>query len=383
MSGRHFHFVFTVTSVCALAVAICLTTATPSDAQVRLNGHSLDATETATPKLVKASEATPFREELRKIIDGLGAYADSRDANFIMIGRNPLSLMVTSSWEQQRKALLDPDSLSHSPIPDDAPGGPMRRILNNFDVVALDNFNCAKPKPPKDAPPPTKAEQEQADFTKRLMQSIRDTGTPLIGLDACDHKQSIFTVARTGSKQSATSIAVYGTPDKPRKLPTGRLPYENSRNVEAVTLAKNGLWLRNPRVYPNKADWVVAMQNNNADVLIVNPFFTSDQPLSKQDVHSLKYKFMGARRLLIADMNVGIAHDTAYYWQREWRVGAPGFLRQPDPQSVTGILVNYWDPDWKQILGTYFKGLMDLGFDGVMFSGLEAAEFPEAATILE
>jgi len=47
------------------------------------------------------------------------------------------------------------------------------------------------------------------------------------------------------------------------------------------------------------------------------------------------------------------------------------------------VLVNYWLPEWKKILGDYFVGLMDLGFDGVLIDGLNAADRFEYELILE
>ncbi len=117
------------------------------------------------------------------------------------------------------------------------------------------------------------------------------------------------------------------------------------------------------------------MGKNNADLVIVDAFYKADQPLTKAEVNALKHKFMGARRLVLAEIDLSVARDDRFYWKSEWRVGEPAFLREPQPGIPTGILVNYWDPAWKEILGTHFKGLMDLGFDGVMIDDMNAVTY--------
>jgi len=190
-------------------------------------------------------------------------------------------------------------------------------------------------------------------------------------------------MAERGRKAKFTSIAVIGTPDIPARIPRGRLPYENSDNVSALKNVKNGLWVRHPRTYASKNDWLVAMSKNNADLMIIDAFYKNDEPITKAEVLKLKYKFMGAKRLLLANINLGTARDDRFYWKKEWRIGNPKFLRQPSDETLSGILVNYWDPEWKAIMGEYFKGIMDLGFDGVLIQGLNAADIPEEGALLE
>lgn len=329
----------------------------------------------------KAWEVPQFREELRKLVEGLAQYAEARDPKFVIVGRNPLGLMATSNWEIQRQSLVDPKAEDRDPIPDTAPGAPFRRILRDLDAVALDDLDCPKPKPQPDAPQPTPAQIKAEAAREAQIKAIRAAGTPILGLDRC--ALSHYELARKGRAAKVLSVAAIGAPDAPKRMPSERPPYENSDGVTVLADARNAYWLRSPRAYGSKADWLAAAMKSNADLLIVDAFYAADQPLTKADVTGLKYKFMGPRRLVLAEIDLTAARDDRYYWKREWRIGETPILREPLRDHSNGALANYWLKDWKDILGQYFVGLMDLGFDGVLLEGLEAADRLEYEVILE
>lgn len=358
--------------VCILAALAAALPATEAAAQIRK----------PLSRMEKLMAIPRFREELRLIVDGLAQYAESRNPRFVLIGRMPLGLMATSPWEEQRESLIDPAALDREPVPDSAPGAPFRRILHDLDAVALDGVNCPKPPPAPDARKPTRAEELKAQAIEQRIAAVRAAGMRVISLDPCAAAEP-FAAAKRGLKEKTLSIAAIGTPDAPKRLPKGRPPFENAANVDNMGDVKNGLWMRGPRAYASKEDWLMALAESNADLLIVDSFYAADKPLTRDDVRALKYKHLGARRLLLAEMNLSTARDDRYYWKRGWKVGDPLFLREPLPGMPSGILVNYWMPEWKEILGAYFKGLMDLGFDGVLLDGLNAPDRLEYEVILE
>lgn len=364
----------------ACAFALLLGSAMPAAAQVFVDGRLLTP-PSPDAKPLKATEMPRFRDDLRGLVEGLAQYAEARDPKFILIGREPLGLMETSAWETQLNSLLDKTYLDRDPVPDDAPGGPFRRILKDFDAVALDDVNCPKPKPAPDAKPPTQAELKKAEDRDKRIAAIRKLGTPILSLDACT--VSPYDLARKGRRGHALSVFAVGSPDAPKTLPRQRPPFENSDAVNTLADVRNAYWLRSPRGYGAKAEWLEAMTKSNADLLIVGAFYTADKPLTKADVHAMQYKFMGPRRLVLAEINLTTARDDRFYWKREWRIGETPFLREALPNPADGVLVNYWLPEWKKILGDYFVGLMDLGFDGVLIDGLNAADRFEYELILE
>ena len=74
------------------------------------------------------------------------------------------------------------------------------------------------------------------------------------------------------------------------------------------------------------------MKNTNYD-LVVTGVFHDRRPLSKRAVETLKYKKLGARRLVFALMDIGSAAAYRYYWQDDWREGSPEFIAAPFPND--------------------------------------------------
>lgn len=379
MSHQRFRLVPAVRhAACALALLMC--GASAAAAQTFVDARLLTP-PTPGDKPLKPYQIPPFREELRALVEGLAQYAETRDPKFILIGREPLGLMETSAWETQLRSLLDKKYLDREPVPDDAAGGPFRRVLRDFDAVALDDANCPKPKPAADARPPTKAEEKKAEDRIKRIAAIRKLGTPVVSLDTCN--LAAADLAKKGAHDRTLAIVGVGAPGAPKPLPKQRPPFENSDAVTTLGDARNAFWLRSPRAYGAKAEWLEAMAKSNADLLIVDAFYTADQPLTKADVKAMQYKFMGPRRLVLAEIDLTAARDDRYYWKREWRIGETPFLREALPNPADGVLTNYWLQEWKTILGAYFVGLMDLGFDGVLIGGLNAADRLEYELVLE
>ena len=47
------------------------------------------------------------------------------------------------------------------------------------------------------------------------------------------------------------------------------------------------------------------------------------------------------------------------------------------------IITKYWHPEWKKIISRYFKDIINEGFDGVFFTGIENYKYFEDQTPLE
>ena len=137
------------------------------------------------------------------------------------------------------------------------------------------------------------------------------------------------------------------------------------------------------RPYGSRGEWLLAAGSNNYDVVVIDAFFNGTEPLSKEEVHGLKFKELGARRLVLAWLNISYASDDRFYWERNWGVGNPSWIVGRHPERPGTFAVEYWHPRWRSIIGIYFAGLMDLGFDGVLLNGADAYLRFEAMTPLE
>jgi endo-alpha-1,4-polygalactosaminidase (GH114 family) len=46
-------------------------------------------------------------------------------------------------------------------------------------------------------------------------------------------------------------------------------------------------------------------------------------------------------------------------------------------------MVNYWDPKWKELIGKYVQGILDLGVDGILLDQLDTYLYFEDLMPLE
>jgi uncharacterized protein (TIGR01370 family) len=134
---------------------------------------------------------------------------------------------------------------------------------------------------------------------------------------------------------------------------------------------RNILVLTNNEKFGSKGEWILKLQENNYDAIVIEPFFKGKEALNYKEVNSLKFKKMGARRLVLAHMNITEAFDDKYYWKPSWRLKEPYWLRFNSRKNKHAVITEYWRPQWKEIVGKYFSGIFKLGFDGVVLDGLD------------
>ena len=77
------------------------------------------------------------------------------------------------------------------------------------------------------------------------------------------------------------------------------------------------------RPYGSRGEWLLAAGSTNYDIVVVDAFYNGTEPLSTEEVHGLKFKELGARRLVLAWLDISHASDDRLYWEREWGVGDP------------------------------------------------------------
>ena len=82
-------------------------------------------------------------------------------------------------------------------------------------------------------------------------------------------------------------------------------------------------------------------------------------------------------------MNLTEAEDTAYYWKDSWSLGSPHWLDRLSFVKKYSIITKYWYDDWKQIVGSYFSGILDTKYDGVLFTGMDNHDYFERRTKID
>jgi hypothetical protein len=305
-----------------------------------------------------------YRDEMRKIIEELSSYARGRIPGFTIVTFGGFDLFSWGQREVDLTELRRPEDFkaatageSELPV-----GFPMRRYQQRVNGFILDGFYCAPIRVPL------------AD-----VQASRNESLKALSIDHCpqDRAQQSVDMARKDR------IVAHIDTDMEKKfadIPAARPNPENPYSVENLNAARSMLVNLNSRKFGSKGNWLEALRSTNHDVVVITGFYNGNQALTKAEVNSLKFKKLGARRLVMAWIDIGQASDDGYYWQREWQVGNPSWLTSLDRQNPGKYNVEFWNPAWKAIYGKTFAGLVDLGFDGIVIAGVEGYRRWEAMT---
>ena len=311
-------------------------------------------------------EIPNYRSHMREIVEDLATYAEKRDPNFVVVTRPGFDLLTWSRREYDL-AEIKRDPLAR--IPSDAitqVGTPMRRYIQAIDAFLLNGQFCAPLRVPG------------ADLQAMLKQGLK-----AMTIEHCATPETATAALQTAVKMGVVSHIDLDVEDDFSRIPSRRPSPENPRNVESIMAARNMMMMLDSRAYETREEWFAAMAATNYDVLITDAFYKGNRPLAKDEVHHLKFKEMGARRLVLARMSVGYAEDERFYWERDWEIGAPTWIHARGQERPGQYVVEYWNPAWKAIIGRYFAGIMDLGFDGVVLDGVEAYRRWEFMTPLD
>ncbi len=134
-------------------------------------------------------------------------------------------------------------------------------------------------------------------------------------------------------------------------------------------------------------DYIIQLQRARANRLAPTAFdlIISDIALagsSPQVIEDLRNS-EGGPKLVVAYMSIGQAARFQYYWQSEWSLDGnwPEWTGEPDGTWAGDVWVEYWHPEWQEIILTgedaYLDRIIDMGFDGVLLDRVDAATYYE------
>jgi len=160
-------------------------------------------------------------------------------------------------------------------------------------------------------------------------------------------------------------------------------PYAvNAANVHALGQAANMLYLLNAGSFASRTAYLAALRNTNYDLLLIDYYYEGD-PLTPQEVASLKQKANGGSRIVIAYMSIGEAEDYRPYWQDSWNADPPEWVVEENPNWPGNYVVQYWQKAWQDLIvgypGSYLTQIVNAGFDGVYLDIIDAFEYFESA----
>jgi endo-alpha-1,4-polygalactosaminidase (GH114 family) len=321
-------------------------------------------------KLLKVVPETPLeqipnhRQYMRDIVIELSVYAKKRNPKFAVLVRNAPELLIKERREQQWELARDPDGADSGKYT--ALGSVNRPYLKAIDGMLLDGAFCghdAYDKPTDDA---------LTLPLKQAADSLAKEGRRILSIDYCRDRKQVASVAKKTAALKALSYIDQDGDKRLGRIPKGHPAGENADHITNLTAAKTLLPMMRSDSYGSRDDWVQALLATNYDVMLLDGFWRGSESLTFADMKALKFKTVGSQRLVLANLQLGRAVDTRHYWKREWEVGNPSWLFAHDPDNDAQMVVEYWNPEWKEIIGTYLKGLIDLGYDGVVLDGLDA-----------
>ncbi len=304
------------------------------------------------------------RQYMRDIVIGLATYGRQRKPDFIILLRNAPELLIKEKREADWEEARDPDGSAagkYTPV-----GSVIRPCLEALDGILIDGLFCGRDR--VDQP----TDEAMTHYMMNAVRLMEQEGRRALTIEYCDDAKLRGKVAADVRRAMTLSYLDQDRDKRLSRIPRHRPPQENAQHVTDMALAKNFLPMLHSESFGSRGDWVSALQATNYDILLLDPFWRGTEPLTFADVRSLKYKELGARRLVLATLPVGCAADTRYYWKPDWTVGNPSWLVAHDPSASGEMIVRYWDPAWKALIGKYMQGLVDLGFDGVLLDSADA-----------
>lgn len=355
-----------------------------------------------------------FRDQTREVVIELGTYAKKRNPAFQVLMRGGSELLVKGELEMEWDDLHDPNGanfVKRLPL-----RSRFRPLLKVLDGIVLDGLYCgpfafdkplaevirdrnqldaeldAEKKRGVHRPPlavemgpfsndPAVELRKFEEMRQRLakaetqrreiyaLDAVLSEGRNVLSIEFCDKPadlEAAYKAARRDRVASYGRIGAGALDEAPRAHPS----WENAAEVMTVAKARNWLPILRSDRFGSKGAFIDALENTNYDIVLVDVVHRSSELLVKADIQRLKFKKLGPRRLVFAVMPLGRAYDWRWYWQKTWEVGNPAFLYALDDKPGT-VMTDMGSGEWRGLLGKYLAGIMDLGFDGVMFDDVD------------
>jgi cysteinyl-tRNA synthetase len=294
------------------------------------------------------------REKMRKFIQSITVFARSYNPNFRIITHGALELLI-------KRDVVDENEYY-----------PARTYMRTIDGVMTNGLFFGN----KVFGEPT-ADKNKAGKHK-LLSIANNNGLPIFTIDFGTEQNTIIESYRLNREKGYISTTVHAPLSKLGSLPPYPLrPFnENSKSILSLKDVSTFAYISNSTTYGQQAEFAMKMHDTNYDLLIIGVLHGRN-PLSKRAVETLKYKKVGGKRLVFANVNIGMAANHQFYWKSSWREGSPNWIKDPKRSNKDKYFVEFWHPDWQKIFfgnqNSYIYGLLAKGFDGVVLEGIEEA----------
>jgi cysteinyl-tRNA synthetase, unknown class len=302
-----------------------------------------------------APEGIDFRQEMRTFVQEIAANARLRDADFIVIPQNGVPLLSTT---------------------EEANGPLAADYVAAISGISQEDLFYGYDKDDKATPP------SETSYIRSYLDKGKSAGVPILVTDYCDtpsHMDDSYAqnyaagyVGFAAQKRNLDAIPDY--PAQPHNV--------NSDNITALSQVRNYLYLINPANFASRQAYVDAVRATNYDLLLMDLYFNDGSRFTATEVEALRDKANGGRRLVICYMSIGEAEDYRPYWDQDWKVGEPNWLRKENKSWKGNYKVWYWDAEWKAVIygqsDSYLTHILDAGFDGVFLDIIDGFEYFES-----
>lgn len=315
-----------------------------------------------------------YRSDMRENLQMLIDYAHENNPDFQIITHEGQELLYRSSWEDARDgynlsrlkkgSIEDTTFLSReNEIPKQPkPETPEYKYLHSVDAVAINNLFCGQ------------GQEQNITFNNNLGR---------ISIDSCPTSQALDQAIVRSVFEKKILYAFENTDNAFKEIASQPLINDSAKNVYQVSEARNILIMTDDSNYSSKDKFVEDISHNNYDIIIIKPLFAYSQRFSPEDIHRMKFKKNGSRRLLIAEMNISETSPKDYFWKRQWEIGNPSWLVRKSFVTPEAVITQYWNEEWRKIISKHFKDIITTGFDGVFFTGIQNHFYFEDQTPLE
>ncbi len=325
--------------------------------QVRVQGEALQAP--GLPQAPVLGRLTNYRDEMRKLVSKIAEYARSMNPNFVIMTHNGMELLEKHDEVDNRKVF------------------PARAYMLSIDAVLQDGMFYGYEEFGK----PTS--KDQKEIFDRLIGVAKQNRVSILTMDFAKQPKKVDEILRASTRRGFLPFVADKELSFINKLPSypSRPFRENPNNILSMSSAENFVYLRDTTAFGTETEFALKLHDTNYDMVMVDVFH-GRQPFSKRAIETMKYKKLGAKRMVLARMDVGTAATYRFYWQPGWRSGGPRWITAPYPTDPDRYFVEYWRPEWHKIIygdpKSFVYGLIAQGYDGVLIETVEAYRYFES-----
>lgn len=301
------------------------------------------------------TEAVRYRSEMVSLIGDLRAYAREKNPSFEVMGNNGLEL-----FSPQRNY----------------GAAEVERLLRNVDGIIMEEYFYGWGMRDDERT----SKRVQAELSEYLRLPLQE-GVPVLNIDYCEspaRARKAYALNDTAGFIGfvASSRQLDGIPKRPQPIHR-----ENANTVGRLKEAQNFLILLNPQHFRSKQSYLEALQATNYDLVVIDQNF-NDEPLTYEDVASLRRKANGAARLVFCYVSVGEAEDYRSYWKDAWHDNPPIWIAGENENWEGNYKVKYWTSEWRELLfggkDAYLDRVLAVGFDGAFLDVIDAFHYFES-----